>query len=137
MKIVSLKMVAMATGLLAQLVPGATPKNPFSRESMKYYLSQQHCAVVCVPGLMARSWPVAGSGLSQAMSSPITETWQYSTWHYSTVQYSTVQYITWYPGSLGDIMARFVFPQAEGKAAVMYFFSPCSKHRLFCVVTLH
>ena len=72
----SLKMVAMATGLLAQLVPGATPKNPFSRDRcrMKYYLSQQHCAVVSVPGLMARSWPVAGSGLSQAISSPITET---------------------------------------------------------------
>ena len=50
------------------------------------------------------------------------------------LHYITVQYITWYPGSLGDIMARFVFPQAEGKAAVMYFFSPCSKHRLSLTV---
>jgi hypothetical protein len=38
LKMVSLKMVAMAMGLLAMLVPGATPKNPFS-------------------GLIALSWP--------------------------------------------------------------------------------
>ena len=29
------------------------------------------------------------------------------------------------PGRVGVIMARFVFPQALGKAAAMYFFSPC------------
>ena len=54
LKIVSLNMVAMATGLLARLVPGATPKNPFS-------------------GLIALSWPEV-SGRSQAMSSPTTVT---------------------------------------------------------------
>src|SRR6185437_15632547 len=48
--------VAMALGLVLALVPGATPKKPAS-------------------GLMARSWPVA-SGLIQAMSSPMVQTFQ-------------------------------------------------------------
>ena len=77
-------MVAIAIGLLWALVPGATPKNPFS-------------------GLIALSCPES-SGLSQAMSSPTT--------------------VTSNPASLGLIMARLVFPHAEGKAAVMYFLSP-------------
>src|SRR6201996_5495397 len=49
-------------------------------------------------GLMARSWPVA-SGLIQAMSSPTVQTFQPSK-----------------PAG-GIIMAKFVLPQADGKAA--------------------
>src|SRR5579862_2992551 len=57
-------------------------------------------------GLIARSWPCA-SGLIQAISSP------------------TVQ--TFHPSKpLGGIsMAKFVLPQALGKAAATYVFSPC------------
>lgn len=44
------------------------------------------------------------SNFIQAMSSPTHSTFQ--------------------PGSVGQSMARFVFPQALGKAAAMYFFSP-------------
>ena len=79
----------MATGLLSSLVPGATPKNPFS-------------------GLMALRSPLL-SNLSHAMSSPTQ--------------------VTSYPARLGHSMARLVFPQADGKAAQMYFLfssvSPC------------
>src|ERR1700759_541239 len=55
-KMLFLARVAMALGLVLALVPGATPKKPYS-------------------GLMARSWPVA-SGLIQAMSSPTVQTFQ-------------------------------------------------------------
>src|SRR5437588_1881108 len=57
-------------------------------------------------GLIARKQPSA-SGLIQAMSSPTVQTFQSSK-------------------PLGGIsMAKFVLPQAEGKGAVTYVFSPC------------
>ena len=52
---------------------------------------------------MALNLP-SSSNLIQAMSSPTHSTFQ--------------------PGKDGTIIARFVFPQADGKAAAMYFFSP-------------
>ena len=33
-------------------------------------------------------------------------------------------HVTFQPGRLGFIIAKLVLPQAEGKAAAMYFFSP-------------
>ena len=54
-------------------------------------------------GLMARNLPSL-SNLIHAMSSPTQ--------------------VTLYPCNEGFIMARLVLPQAEGKAAAMYFFSP-------------
>ena len=87
-----LKIDFMATGLLSSLVPGATPKKPFS-------------------GLMALRSPLL-SNLSHAMSSPTQ--------------------VTSYPGRLGHSMARLVLPQADGKAAQMYFLfssvSPCNEY---------
>ena len=57
-------------------------------------------------GLIARRCPFS-SGLIQAMSSPTVQTFQPSK-----------------PAG-GIIMAKFVFPQALGKAAATYVFSPC------------
>ena len=33
--------------------------------------------------------------------------------------------LTFHPGTVGVNMARFVFPQADGKAATIYFLIPC------------
>src|SRR5437588_4659084 len=57
-------------------------------------------------GLMARKLPFS-SGLIQAMSSPTVQTFHPSN-----------------PGG-GISIAKFVLPQALGKAAVTYVFSPC------------
>src|SRR5262249_21360653 len=76
--------VAMALRFDFRLVPGATPKNPYS-------------------GLMAWSRPSVPNFI-QAMSSPTVSTFQ--------------------PGMVGISMARFVFPQADGNAPVMYFTVP-------------
>ena len=54
-------------------------------------------------GLMARSWPFL-SNFIQAMSSPMVSTFQ--------------------PLIVGSIIARFVLPQADGKAAPTYLTSP-------------
>jgi len=83
-KMVFLKIVFIALGFEVVLVPGATPKKPFS-------------------GLMALSRP-SGSNFIHAMSSPT-----HSAFH---------------PRRLGVNMAKFVLPQALGKAAAMYFFTP-------------
>src|SRR5215472_4253293 len=66
------------------LVPGATPKKPYS-------------------GLMAYSRP-SEPNFIHAMSSPTVSTFQ--------------------PGMEGISIAKFVLPQAEGKAPVKYFISP-------------
>ena len=73
--------MSIAFGFVFMLVPGATPKKPYS-------------------GLIAQSRP-SGPNFIQAMSSP------------------TVQ--TFHPGSEsgGTSIARFVLPQALGKAAAM------------------
>ena len=83
-KMVFFSMAAMAMGFEFRLVPGATPKKPYS-------------------GLMARSLP-SGPIFIQAISSPM----------HSHVQPSTV----------GWSMARFVFPQALGKAAAIWYRLP-------------
>ena len=54
-------------------------------------------------GLIARNFPLL-SNLIQQISSPT--------------------HSTLYPGIVGVIMAKFVFPQALGKAAAMYFLTP-------------
>ena len=54
-------------------------------------------------GLIARSRP-SSSNLIQQISSPT--------------------HSTLYPGMVGSIIARFVLPHADGKAAAMYFLTP-------------
>lgn len=115
-KTVFLIMVAMALGLVFAEVPGATPKKPFSGlmarrlpsiRNQREMLSK--CLTVCfgtqLIGLHnVKSLSPCSSNFIQAMSSPTHSTFQ--------------------PGSVGQSMARFVFPQALGNAAAMYFFSP-------------
>src|SRR5512140_2293958 len=76
--------VSMAFGFDFMLVPGATPKKPYS-------------------GLIAYSRPSAPNFI-QAISSPTVS--------------------TFHPGMVGMSMARFVLPQALGKAAAIYFLTP-------------
>ena len=83
---VSRWMVAVAFRLVWELVPGTTPKNPFS-------------------GLTAHSRP-SGPGRSHAMSSP------------------TVWIFQPFIEAGGVSIARFVLPQALGKAPQTYVISP-------------
>ncbi len=76
--------VRSAFGFVFSLVPGATPKKPYS-------------------GLIAWRRPSPLKRIQQ-MSSPTV---------------STVQ-----PGIVGTSIARFVLPQAEGKAPAKYFTRP-------------
>lgn len=59
---------------------------------------------VKLTALIVKSYPPSSSNFIQAMSSPTHSTFQ--------------------PGSVGQSIARLVFPHALGKAAAMYFFSP-------------
>src|SRR5215472_7021080 len=79
-----LRAVSMALRFDFMLVPGATPKNPYS-------------------GLIAYKRP-SSPNFIQAMSSPMVS--------------------TLHPGIVGISMERFVFPQADGNAPVMYFTWP-------------
>lgn len=109
-KSVFFNIVSIALGLVFAEVPGATPKKPFS-------------------GLMARRFPtvVGGGGLLASelrelglfYIAPLSPCWSNFIQAISSPTHSTFQ-----PGSEGQSMARFVFPQALGKAATMYFFSP-------------
>ena len=76
--------VSMALAFDFMLVPGATPKKPYS-------------------GLMAWRRP-SDPNFIHAMSSPIVSTFQ--------------------PGIVGISIDKFVLPQAEGKAPVIYFTWP-------------
>lgn len=122
-KMVFLEMVSIAIGLVFTEVPGKSKKNQVSDAynttfplnfiiQTKFTMANNSSILVSSPGatpknpasgLMARSFPSL-SNLIQAMSSPTQ--------------------VILYSGRADFIIAKFVFPQALGKAAAKYFFSP-------------